>query len=70
MKNWLLILLIQLITHELRNEKPLQNSNLMTADIPPDIFDITYRINYIDYDDKIFRLRKYFNSRGMRYLLI
>ena len=67
-KNWLFILLIQLI--ELRNEKPLQNSNLMTADIPPDIFDITYRINYIDYDDKICRLRKYFNSKGMRYLLI
>ena len=64
MKNWLLILLIQLITHELRNEKPLQNSNLMTADIPPDIFDITYRINYIDYDDKMCRLRKYLNARA------
>ena len=50
--------------------KPLQNSNFISADNPPDNFDTTYRINYIDYDDKMCRLRKYLNARGMRYLVI
>ena len=50
--------------------KPLQSNNFITADNPPDNFDTTYRINYIDYDDKMCRLRKYLNARGMRYLVI
>ena len=60
------------VPHELSNErfKPLQNSNFISAENPPDNFDTTYRINYIDYDDKMCRLRKYLNARGMRYLVI
>ena len=50
--------------------KPLQNNNFISAENPPDNFDTTYRINYIDYDDKMCRLRKYLNARGMRYLVV
>ena len=60
------------IPRESDNEKfkPLKNNNFISADNPPDNFDTTYRINYIDYDDKMCRLRKYLNARGMRYLVI
>ena len=50
--------------------KPLPNNNFLTADNPPDNFDTTYKINYVDYDDKMCRLRKYLNARGMRFLVI
>ena len=50
--------------------KPLQSNNFITADNPPDNFDTTYRTNYINYDDKICRLRKYLNARGLRYLVV
>ena len=60
------------VPHELdyNKVKPLPNNNFLTADNPPDNFDTTYKINYIDYDDKMCRLRKYLNSIGMRYLVI
>ena len=60
------------IPRESDNEKfkPLKSNNFISADNPPDNFDTTYRINYIDYDDKMCRLRKYLNARGMRYLVI
>ena len=60
------------IPHEIENErfKPLMSSNFISSDNPPDNFDTTYKINYINYDDKMCRLRKYLNARGMRYLVI
>ena len=60
------------IPHEFSNDKfkPLQNTNFISAENPPDNFDTTYRINYINYDDKMCRLRKYLNARGMRFLVI
>ena len=60
------------VPHEFNNDKitPFQGTNIISADNPPDNFDTTYRINYIDYDDKMCRLRKYLNARGMRYLVV
>ena len=60
------------IPHESNNErfKPLMSSNFINSDNPPDNFDTTYKINYVNYDDKMCRLRKYLNARGMRYLVI
>ena len=60
------------VPHESTTEKikPIPSSNFITADNPPDNFDTTYRINYINYDDKVCRLRKYLNARGIRYLVI
>ena len=60
------------VPHEVNYNKvkPLESNNFLTADNPPDNFDTTYKINYIDYDDKMCRLRKYLNSIGMRYLVI
>ena len=60
------------VPHEINNErfKPLMSSNFINSENPPDNFDTTYKINYINYDDKMCRLRKYLNARGMRYLVI
>ena len=60
------------VPHEINNErfKPLMNSNFINSENPPDNFYTTYKINYINYDDKMCRLRKYLNARGMRYLVI
>lgn len=60
------------VPHELPDNafKQLPNYNFLTADNPPDNFDTTYKINYINYDDGMCRLRKYLNARGMRFLVI
>ena len=48
----------------------LKSFAFMPADFPPDNFDTTYRRAYVDYEDKMCKLRQYLNARGMRYLVI
>ena len=48
----------------------LKSNAFKTPDFAPSDFDTTYRKNYINYDDKMCRLRKYLNARGIRYLVI
>lgn len=47
-----------------------ENSVFMPADFPPNNFESEYATNYKDYDDKMCKLRKYLNARGMKYLEI
>jgi len=60
------------VPHEISNNKfkPFLDSNFIKSENPPDNFDTTYKNNFVEYDDKMCRLRKYLNARGMRYLVI
>ena len=48
----------------------LKSFAFLPADFPPDNFDTTYGRAYVDYEDKMCKLRQYLNARGMRYLVI
>ena len=47
-----------------------ENSVFSPCDNQPGTFDSTYKGDYIPYDDKMCKLRKYLNAHGMRYLEI
>lgn len=54
-----------------KDENPYLKSNaFISADVPPDNYESTYKNHYVPYEDKMCKLRKYLNARGMKYLVI
>ena len=47
-----------------------ESTALMSGPNAPGILGTTYRRDYVPYDDKMCKLRKYLNARGIRYLVI
>lgn len=48
----------------------LKSFAFLPPDFPPDNFDTSYRTSYVNYEDKMCKLRQYLNARGLRYLVI
>ena len=42
----------------------------LSGDNQPGAFGTTYKTDYIEYDDKMCKLRQYLNARGMKHLVI